>query len=225
MKTLIVNNIEGGYYHPDMKMDGRMKDPSNLYKSSGETMFGIDRKAGAGLATGNPAAWNKFWKLIDDAGARHKWRWNYFGGPLEYELKKLSLEIIRPWFETYPKKYLKPETIAVIKTDPRLVFHFFYATYNGPKWFQGFADKMNKRIAAGIRDTNFLVNQAIQDRKNASSKIIWDKANLVGKMMGQLIGKQATPVEPPKKKFINAFRVFDPVSWIRTNPFFNRTNN
>ena len=41
---MIIDKLEGGYYHPDMLEDGRIKD--SRYSASGETMMGIDRKAG-----------------------------------------------------------------------------------------------------------------------------------------------------------------------------------
>jgi hypothetical protein len=42
--NIIIEKLEGGYYHPDMLTDGRIKD--GRYGGSGETMFGIDRKTG-----------------------------------------------------------------------------------------------------------------------------------------------------------------------------------
>ena len=185
MKTLLVNNIEGGYYHPDMLKDGRVKD--KRYKNSGETMFGIDRKAGAGYRAGNPAAWDSFWGKIDAAGARSKWKWNYFGGNLEYELKKLSLDIIMPWFQSFSKKYLTPQAIDVIIRDKRLIFHFLYGTWNGPWWFGEFARKMNERVKNGETDTEKLAQLAIADRKAAKDTLISNKAELIGRLMGKLV--------------------------------------
>jgi hypothetical protein len=42
--SLVIDKLEGGYYHPNMLIDGRVKDIR--YSGSGETMFGIDRLKG-----------------------------------------------------------------------------------------------------------------------------------------------------------------------------------
>jgi hypothetical protein len=90
--TVVITNFEGGYYHPDMLKDGRIKD--SRYAGSGETMYGIDRKMGAEL--NNTEAGKKFWKIIDDAGAAKTWKWNYMGGTLAPQLKQLVGDMLSP---------------------------------------------------------------------------------------------------------------------------------
>ena len=68
--NMVIDSLEGGYYHPDMLKDGRVKDAR--YGASGETMFGIDRLAGNSDKTPQGKA---FWKIMDDAGARKNWKW------------------------------------------------------------------------------------------------------------------------------------------------------
>ena len=87
----VINNLEGGYYHPDMVKDGRLKS-SNTMGDSGETMFGMDRKYGKDFA--KSAAGVEFWGIIDDADAKNKWKWNYKGGNLEPRLKELVSKMI-----------------------------------------------------------------------------------------------------------------------------------
>jgi hypothetical protein len=57
LTNIIIDNLEGGYYHPDFYITGRKRYGDNVfissnafikakYGSSGETMFGLDRDAG-----------------------------------------------------------------------------------------------------------------------------------------------------------------------------------
>ena len=67
----IVDNLEGGYYHPTHAYDSKTKllKPSfSIYKNSGETLYGIDRYAGntEGIKEGpeNPTG-VAFWSAVD----------------------------------------------------------------------------------------------------------------------------------------------------------------
>ena len=51
---LVIDKLEGGYVHPDMFKDGRAVDRYNLFRSSGETMYGLDRYAGHNLYYSTP---------------------------------------------------------------------------------------------------------------------------------------------------------------------------
>ena len=68
----VIINLEGGYYHPDMLIDGRVKD--SRYGTSGETMYGLDRKAG-GPPVNSCGPCKQFWSILDSVGARKNWRW------------------------------------------------------------------------------------------------------------------------------------------------------
>ncbi len=166
---LVVKNLEGGYYHPDMMSDGRLQYNSDM-ASSGETMFGLDRKNGSGLSV--YPAWAKFWGLIDKADARHKWKWNYTGGTLNNPLKQLTSEIMLPWYQKLSKTYLSKEAKSIVDNDKGLMFHFAYASWNGEGWFHKFATVINKAVADGNKDPRSLENVAMNSRATASSSLI-----------------------------------------------------
>lgn len=165
MCNIVIDNLEGGYYHPDMLADGRIKD--SRYGASGETMFGMDRKTG-GWETQGPDA-QAFWKLIDDSGARTNWKYGYMGGPLEPQLRELVAKMMKPLFQRYMGTYMSEPARAIVMTDPGLTFNFVYAVWNGPGWFQRFARVMNEKVAAGVTDPKELLNIAVETRKNWSS--------------------------------------------------------
>lgn len=167
MCSLVIDKLEGGYYHPDMLKDGRVKD--SRYSNSGETMFGIDRKAGGSLNT--TTAGIAFWKIIDAANARKLWKWNYKGGALAPELKKYTCQIIYPQYEKLSKLYLSPKAKSIVDTDNRLLFHFIYSTWNGSGWFKKFATDMNKAVESGITDTTKLTNVALNSRTKEGLKV------------------------------------------------------
>ena len=73
-----------------------------MYKNSGETMFGLDRKAGS-IETIKPEG-VEFFKIIDDDKKKlgmaefcKKWKYNYRGGDKEDILKtaREHIEVIR----------------------------------------------------------------------------------------------------------------------------------
>jgi len=162
----VIDNLEGGYYHPNMLKDGRVKDAR--YSRSGETMFGIDRLRGGSI--NNTAAGKRFWLLIDNANAKNLWKWNYKGGSLEPELKSLAAEMIQPLFNNLSKTYLSSKAIEIINNNAFLLFHFIYATYNGSGWFKKFATDITNAIASGITDPIQLTKVAINSRTKEGLK-------------------------------------------------------
>jgi hypothetical protein len=150
---IVIAKMEGGYYHPNM----RLRNPKKFaaYGNSGETMYGLDRKTGDLL--NKTTAGKKFWKLIDDADAKNKWNWLYMGGSLEPQLKDLIVKIIYPEFNFLSNRYLSKKAQELIFTDPRLLFHFIYATWNGSGWFQKFATDFSKKVASGENNLDNLV--------------------------------------------------------------------
>jgi len=157
---LVIDTLEGGYYHPDMLKDGRVKD--SRYANSGETMFGIDRKAGGSINT--TTAGKRFWNIIDNANARSNWKWNYKGGKHENKLKELVGEMIRPRYESLANKYMSPETKKIVDKDDKLRFHFIYATWNGSGWFRKFAKDINEAVDRGVKNRDELHEIAINSR-------------------------------------------------------------
>ncbi len=165
--SLVIDKLEGGYYHPNMLVDGRVKDMR--YSASGETMFGIDRLKGGSINTSPDGI--KFWNIIDRSGASNKWAWNYFGGQLKPILQKLAASMILPLYNSYAKNYIKiPQLISIIESDDRLLFHFVYATWNGSGWFKKFASDITNAYKNGITNPNALYKVAIASRTQEGLK-------------------------------------------------------
>lgn len=177
----IIDNFEGGYYHPDMLKDGRIKD--SRYGGSGETMFGMDRQAGKQELT---SAGKEFWNIIDKENARSNWKYNYMlkdNPTLSGRLKGLIVQIMEPLFNQYMEKYLTPESREIVKNNPKLFFNFVYATYNGPGWFDKFAKIINNEVANGNTNPESLVDIDIMNRKNSSSSLIAQGARKLDKII------------------------------------------
>jgi hypothetical protein len=181
----VIKRLEGGYFHPDM----RTKNPDKFgaYQRSGETMYGLDRHAGhdlfynekrldddviknmkniyGGRYTYKTPEAREFWKTIDLSQARSKWAWNSIPNePLKSGLQLVASKIMYKPFLTYSKAYLSPQARNIVFSDPRLLFHFSYATWNGPGWFKKFASDINEAVKNGITDPNKLVQIAIFSR-------------------------------------------------------------
>jgi murein DD-endopeptidase MepM/ murein hydrolase activator NlpD len=185
MVDVIIDNLEGGYYHPDMLKDGRVKD--GRFGASGETMFGMDRKAGGTEATG-PAG-REFWALIDAEDARSKWKHEYMlkdNPVLSRKLRKLSADIMKPFFIRFSKSHLSPEAAEIISKDPGLTFNFAYATWNGEGWFQRFARTINEAVASGNKDPKSLLQIVIDRRSNSGNSLIAQGGPKVGKIANRL---------------------------------------
>jgi hypothetical protein len=158
---LIIDNLEGGYYHPRMNK-GNMG-------SSGETMFGLDRKHGQQEKT---ALGREFWGLIDKQNAKYNWPWNYKGGNISGKLRELAAGIMEPLFNSYSRKYLSDESYNIMMSDPRIYLNFAYATWNGIGWFKRFAEGFNKEVINGVTDLNRLTQFLLNQRRNSGNKWI-----------------------------------------------------
>lgn len=159
---LVIDKLEGGYWNP--KWHGVPKG----FEKSGETMFGIDRRTGGTLNTGE--AGKKFWAKIDSVKTPNVWKHGYLGGNLAPELKNLVVEIMQPAYEGYATRYLKPKTKEIVDNDSRLLFHFIYGAWNGPGWFRKFADDMNVAVDSGITNADKLTDVAIKSRTDEGLK-------------------------------------------------------
>jgi len=176
----IIDEFEGGYYHPDMLKDGRVKD--SRYGGSGETMFGMDRQAGKQEST---SAGKEFWDIIDKENARSNWKYNYMlkdNPALAARLKGLIVQIMEPLFNQYMEKYLTPESRAIVKNNPKLFFNFVYATYNGPGWFDKFAKIINNEVSNGNTNPDSLADIDIMNRKNSGNSLIAQGARKLEKL-------------------------------------------
>jgi hypothetical protein len=187
----VIDNLEGGYYHPDMLADGRVHD--SRFGNSGETMFGLDRLAG-GIESKGPAG-QEFWRLIDAQDARHKWKHEYMlkdNPELATKLRELTAEIMKPLFEQNTKNYLSPEAAAIISKSPALTFHFAYATWNGPGWFKRFAKPINAAVASGNTDPNSLLAIAMQDRASTGNSLITQGARKVADITAKIASQTSS---------------------------------
>lgn len=161
----VIDKLEGGYYNPRWHEGSGMGD-------SGETMFGMDRKHGISYRDSVPG--KKFWSIIDadkEKKGKKVWKHYYRGGQLESELTQLAAQQIEPKYYELKKKYLSDEAEKLVDSNPKLIFHFSYACWNGPGFFKLFAKKINDAVKKGITDPDELVEVAINSRKNfVSSK-------------------------------------------------------
>jgi hypothetical protein len=177
----IIDEFEGGYYHPDMLKDGRIKD--SRYGGSGETMFGMDRQAGKQELT---SAGKEFWDIIDKENARSNWKYNYMlkdNPALAGRLKGLIVQIMEPLFKRNMEKFLTPEAKEIVMNNPKLYFNFVYATYNGEGWFNKFAKIINNEVANGNTNPESLVDIDIMNRKNSGNSLIAQGARKLDKII------------------------------------------
>ena len=168
--TYVIHNIEGGYYHPDMKSKLRGGEKLGI---SGETMYGLDRANGAGSAVTNSDAGRKFWKLIDDNYGSHHGDTSYYGDMADgrkvpasvgAQLQEYTKTIIKTMFNDYAGRYLSPGAKSVIMSNPALQLQFLYACWNGPGHFQTFANLVNAAYANGTTAADALY-QLVNDAR------------------------------------------------------------
>jgi hypothetical protein len=165
----IINKLEGGYYHPDMLRDGRIKD--SRYGASGETLFGIDRIHGK-VFNVTPDG-RKFWNIIDQSGARTRWPWLYMGGEYENELKKIAINMIKVVYVEFLNRHVKDKNIIdFINSNAGLCINFIYAVWNGERYFREMAEIVVRDYNNNIKDTNVMVSNLIKYRKNHTSSLI-----------------------------------------------------
>jgi hypothetical protein len=180
----IIDKFEGGYWNKDITKPNSEKclnhPYDSMYDNSGETMFGIDRRAGGWDSNSEG---REFFGLIDDekedAGSMEefckKWTYNYRGGDLQGELKLRSSALMKKSYNDN-SRYFSSETKKEVESNKRLLFHFAYACWNGSGFFQDFAEDMNRAVSEGkIGDE--LVNVAVESRNNRFGGTDWADAN------------------------------------------------
>lgn len=190
MVNLVIDKLEGGYYHPDMLKDGRVKD--KRYGASGETMFGLDRKAGNTEAT--PEG-REFWAYIDSLNARSNWRWNYMGKDnpeIGEKLRVLAGNYMKTEFARNMKNYLSPEAAAIVNNYAPLTFNFIYASWNGPGWFQRFSKPLNNAVASGNTDPKTLNDLINEVRAGSGNSLISQGAPKVASVTKALSQKDTS---------------------------------
>lgn len=182
---LVIDGIEGGYYHPNIKVWMSPAD-QKIMGESGETMYGLDRKWGADPLATYPE-WATFWAIIDAAGASTRWR-HYFMGPadLQPQLKELAAKIMYRWFCELSSKYITPEAASVISSDPRLVLHFAYACWNGRGDFIRYAIALNDAVKKYAPSKEAIFTAAFAARKNSKNVVKQRQAVNLEKVFLQL---------------------------------------
>jgi hypothetical protein len=175
----VIANLEGGYYNPVYHNTG-----DSRYSTSGETMFGIDRKAGGSINT--TEAGKKFWSKIDTAQKTAKWRYNYIPpDPLQKELVDLAVQIMKPVYDSNMKKYLADPTVQkVVESDGRLLFNFVYACWNGPGWFRGWAREIKKAYKSGKRTSEEMTKYFVAMRVNSTNSLISQGGSKIKSLVG-----------------------------------------
>lgn len=174
----VIDKLEGGYWNP-------ICTPSSRMGKSTETMFGLDRYNGD---IENTELGKEFFRIIDNEkiklGATSKkpvigkrlkwsgmdkfcstWTYNYKGGPLEDKLKTIAAKIMKGRYDSFANNYLTPEGKKVVESNPNLLLHFSYATWNGPGFFKTFAKTINDEVKKGTSKSK-LIDLAISDRKS-----------------------------------------------------------
>ena len=220
---LVIAKLEGGYGHPHMFVDGTRKvngvwvdriTDSRLF-NSGETMFGVDRAPG-----GVPNPINKtpegkeFWRLIDEQKAWKNWEHGYIPpDPLKTKLRDLAAKIIFINFKKNVDNFMDPDAQEIMMSDDRILFTFIYATWNGPGWFQRFANLFEDKIKTE-RNPDKLVDYLLWIRRNKGlrgdtpNSIIAQGAKIMEKFIQDLKsgvpgsggGSGTTPTTSPDKK-------------------------
>lgn len=171
----IIANLEGGYYNPIYHNAGP------LYATSGETMFGVDRKTG-GDELNASADGKAFWAKIEAAQKDEKWRYNYIPpDPLQGELVTLAAKMLKVRYERLMKAHIKDKELrTLIESDGRLLFNFIYACWNGDGWFKKFAERItNSYKKYGVKNSGTLTNIFVETRQKDSNELIYTGGNKI----------------------------------------------
>lgn len=195
----MVSYIEGGYYYPGHAYSKFSAKDRNLYGSSGETLWGIDRHAGQTEATSEGKL---FWAEVDKlsgygnttgkSGYARKtatrdwnsssyptkssgWSYNYSPKPgsTGYDIMYSSfVKYATSHLESYLNTYFKSHPVkSLILSDSRLKFLWFRSTWNGIGWFSWYATGKKKK---GINGLMWAYDNVT---KNPDELIIWDLNN------------------------------------------------
>ena len=68
---------------------------------------------------------------------------NFYEGSLKRDYP--SMDVLHETYHIFQNmnNYLSPEARKIVESNPNLMFHFVYGTWNGPGWFRKFAMKIN----------------------------------------------------------------------------------
>lgn len=192
---IVIDNFEGGYYHPDMK--AFLKGGENM-GDSGETMFGVDFKHGGSLGTSEFATEvHNFFapyvaQVVDNASAVRIYNDKADGrkvAPKEYGQRwrqmtaDMMLQLMRQNMQ-----YLTPEAQQMVLNEPALFLQFWYACWNGSGNFQKFAEVMNRAYNDGVRDPQTINILILQERY----KKPWNSTAKMDAITAEMYGKPNT---------------------------------
>lgn len=199
---IVIDNLEGGYYHPDMKAYLKGGEKMGI---SGETMYGIDFEHGGSLGTSQFAneVHNFFAPYVaqinDNASAVRIYNDKANGkkvAPAEYGQRwrqmaaDLMLQLMRQNMQ-----YLTPEAQQMVLKDPALFLQFWYACWNGSGNFQKFAEIMNRAYNSGERNPQTFNILILQERY----KKPWNSTEKMDKITAEMYGRPNSLT--PAKKF------------------------
>lgn len=175
--------VEGGYFHPDMYIE----DPKFFegYATSGETIFGLDRKNGDLL--NKTAEGIKFWQIVDAnfKGLNKKKYWNekadgkgaIKNAEVGKELKRLSDIIFTRQFKKLMNENFNAKQQQRIYNNPKLFLNFLYGTWNGSGNFKHFANKFKANENLNDEDLNNVIlnyraNNFVYPLNTSKSKLL-----------------------------------------------------
>jgi hypothetical protein len=195
----IVDNLEGGYYHPTHAFSFSQTD-RNTYKNSGETLYGLDRYAGnnEGIRKGpKNQSGIDFWAAVDaisgngsykDTSRTVKtgqwnikkypkksgiWSWNHMPKKSEsgYDnLQKNLTKYITNSYNSLFNKYLAGHPVGqLVQNDGRLKFMYYRATWNGSGFFQKYASNLKAVYDKGEKNIDNLICADLTFRYNTKA--------------------------------------------------------
>ena len=206
----VIKKLEGGYFHPHMYIENPTK--FRIYNTSGETMYGLDRHAGfnlyykgtrktsnvqdnlryieSGVYEYKTDAAKKFWTLLDSVNAKNTFPWLHMGGANEEKLILLASEIMYPEFLALADLNLSDEAKKLVFSDPRLLFHFIYATWNGQGFFKFYAKELERAIKQHF-NLEEIVDDQIKQRLSSRYEQIRKSGNIMKDLFTNVDFKKA----------------------------------
>jgi len=206
---IMVQYIEGGYYYPghSSNFDSNSK---NLYKTSGETLWGLDRVnmakssygydfwntvdelSGYGNKTGGKTGYSSKtktgqWDFSKYPAGGNTWKYNF--SPKKstkgYDLMlnsftKYANDNLSKWLDTY---FGSHPLKTIILSDARFKFMWFRAVWNGPGHFKNYAEKLKKsyNISTNIED---LIIMDLNNRLSRNITLITHDVKKIAKLIG-----------------------------------------
>jgi hypothetical protein len=141
----------------------------------------------------NDPVGSEFWQLVDEnsgwapeSAGKPKWSHGYMGGSIEGQLRSYVYEMMIPRFESLKDQYLPSESKKLVEEDKRLTMHLLYAVWNGPGFFQEFADVIDSEVSSGNTDRDSLYEVAIDSRVHNGNGAIAKVGNKVKNVIDSL---------------------------------------